>query len=211
MTKIIPTSTKQYLVSSIETRISNSPQDFVFTNKKLYEEKYNSESFKKPQGGFGVGTRSGTPKKQISTTEIMMGDTSGGKEDDSWYENPILKAAGLGVLGGVVKTGADYLGGILKNVGIPGVGNVGRAVASLGKQAEELSGKTWFEQQLSKIGKSSMQLAASGAGSPWTPFEIPEKKPTELISPEERRLQDLSKRVQVKKLQTKAQQLGLTP
>lgn len=229
MTNIIPPSTKQYLVSNLETKVNKFPQDFVFENKKLYQEAFDPEPFKKPEGGFGVGTSTEGKKRTPSTKEILMGNQDKDEEKEDWMSsNPILQKLGIdstalkvlgagamGVAGGAVKKALDTLGGQIKGVG---AGYTGKVVASLGKQAEEISGKTWFERQMSKIGKSSLQLAASGAGSPWTPFEIPQKKSTELQTPEDRdeelakqRREKLATRIKDVELARKAQQLGITP
>jgi hypothetical protein len=248
MTYKFPSDTKNYLVLMIENKIERNPQDSVFKDKKLYEawydpiswfstgEKKSKEDAEKEMKGFGGGdgTASPAPKKKKETPEydeIMMGDSG---EMTGEEENPFTKLLGAGgaaLLGGAAamggKAGAGLLKGVGQSLGKFGIGGklgkgglnyAAKGLASLGKQAEEISGKTWIEAQLGKIGQSQMELAAQGAGSPWTKFVIPEKKPSKIISPQERRQADyddeterLAKQMKAIEVRTKAKQQGLIP
>lgn len=191
-----------------------------------------SEDMKKVPGGFGESNPQ--KKKQDgppSFTQTLMGDS---EEVTGEEENPLLKvlgAAGMigagGVAGALGKKGAGLVKGagqaldkfgILGKMGGSALKYASRGVASLGKQAEEISGKTWVEAQLGKIGQSQMELAAQGAGSPWTKFVIPEKKPSKIISPQERQQAEydaeterLAKEMKARDVRTKAKQQGLIP
>jgi hypothetical protein len=204
-------------------------------------EKRTKEEAKKEMSGFGGGEGSGQPRlknKEDSPNfgEILVGDSDEQKqkEEDQDETSPFLKllgaagAMGAGAAAGALgKKGAGLLKGaagaldktgILGKVGGSALKYASRGVASLGKQAEELSGKTWVEAQLGKIGQSQMELAAQGAGSPWTKFVIPEKKPSKIISPQERQQADydaeterLAKQMKANEVRKKAKQQGLIP
>jgi|LakMenEpi03Aug12_release.lakeMendotaPanAssembly.Ray.scaffolds.fasta_scaffold173763_3 hypothetical protein len=229
----LPNDTKDYLLFMIENRIENNPQDSVFKNKKCYEQLYILEQPENknpkapnetPEGGFG----SGKPRKkktelQPGFGEIMMGDAREDSSDDEEVEdsNPLLKLVGAGTAAGI----GALAGGVLGKAASSIVGKAGplgkygaKALSSLGKQAEEISGKTWIEAQLGKIGQSQMELAAQGAGSPWTKFVIPEKKPTKILSPEQKakeaynaETQDLASRMKGEEIRNRARQQGLIP
>lgn len=207
MTHKFSNNTKAYLVMILEEKITNNPQDSVFKNKKIYEEWYNpstwewpgkvkkavmgpsdedikkqrkktGEELKKSSGGFGKGEpKLGKSDTGPSVSKTLFGDKEERGEDEDLFDNPILKALGIGgmaVGGALAKRGLDTIAAGLKTTG--GLGKyTGQALSSLGKQAEEISGKTWIESQLGKIGQTQMELAAQGAGSPWTKFVVPVK------------------------------------
>jgi hypothetical protein len=181
-------------------------------------------------GGFGKGDMGQSAPKPHGFMTTLMGDSEEVGEEDS----PILKllgAGGLGILGGVAgaagQAGAGLVKGLgqsLKKFGL--LGNIGgsaleygaKGIASLGKQAEEISGKTWAEDQFAKIGQSQMELAAQGAGSPWTPFVLSNKKQQKIISPQERQAaaydaetKRLSGELQARDVRSKAKAAGLIP
>jgi hypothetical protein len=237
----LPNDTKDYLLFMIENRIENNPQDSVFKNKKCYEQLYileqpEDKKLEPPQGGMGSGQKRKNPKdKSPGFTEILMGDEDEDKqykdktevdktkkEEDEDTDNPLYKllgAAGVSLLGGAAKAGGDYVAGALGKVAGTGLGGKAlkygaQGIASLAKQAEEISGKTWIEAQLGKIGQSQMELAAQGAGSPWTKFVIPEKKPTKVLSSKEtydKETQDLASRMKGEEIRNRARQQGLIP
>jgi len=197
--------------------------------KSEEEQEEDRKKFKKDMEPFGGGFGGGKPNvkkgdESPSVTKTLFGDESEMSETEKEAEeeqtNPLLKALGIGsmaALGGAAAMGANALGGYLKGTGKFGK-YLGQAVASLGKQAEEISGKTWIEAQLGKIGQSQLELAAQGAGSPWTKFVIPEKKPAKLVSPQERakaeqaaKDKDLSDAIKRQEMINKAKKLGLTP
>jgi hypothetical protein len=233
MTYKFPSDTKNYLVLMIENKIERNPQDSVFKNKNSYEQLYILEQPENknpkapnetPEGGFGSGkSRKKKTESQPGFGEIMMGDAREESSDDEEVEdsNPLLKLVGAGTAAGI----GALAGGVLGKAASSIVGKAGplgkygaKALSSLGKQAEEISGKTWIEAQLGKIGQSQMELAAQGAGSPWTKFVIPEKKPSKIISPQEKQQADydaeterLSKQMKAIEVRTKAKQQGLIP
>jgi len=228
MTYKFPSDTKNYLVLMIENKIETNPQDSVFKDKKLYEEWYD------PISWLSTGEKRTKEEAKKEMSGFGDSDEQKQKEEDQDETSPFLKllgaagAMGAGAAAGALgKKGAGLLKGaagaldrtgILGKVGGSALKYASRGVASHGKQAEELSGKTWVEAQLGKIGQSQMELAAQGAGSPWTKFVIPEKKPSKIISPQERQQADydaeterLAKQMKANEVRTKAKQQGLIP
>lgn len=200
----IPENTKLFLVNLLENKIFNNPNDCVFANKTNYCSKYFAEALsdklkigvmqepkpEKPKqdpnkkirsdiekmgvGGFGTGMPKDKKFKSShvegDVSNILMGDT------DEAGRLGALGAYGVGTVATGLGTFADWLSGIglpvskekvQKFSALPGVG-------SALKQIGDISGKTWFDTQASKIGRGQMELAAQGAGSPWVKFRIPE-------------------------------------
>lgn len=109
--------------------------------------------------------------------------------------------AGLGnvpVVGAFAKSAASKLFS-----GIPG------AASKVLRQVSDISGANWFDANIANIGNSANELAAQGAGSPWTKLLVPKtsKNPLTPYDPFKERKQ----RVADAQFAAKEKKLGLTP
>jgi hypothetical protein len=191
----LPEQAKLYLVESL--------------NSKIFEETKKEKSAKSITGsrpGMGVGTPG--PKGKKKEPNVLFGDT----EDFNVMGmslSPEVVATGLYGAGKAADYAADWLdafgaqklgGAAAKAINASGVGNIpvlGSVVNAIGsglvsaipgasstllRQVSDISGANWFDANIKKIGRSTQELAAQGAGSPWTALAIPgqaksERKP----------------------------------
>jgi hypothetical protein len=152
---------------------------------------------KLPSPGFGRGGTRGKKgegvDKEGRPDNILFGDT----EKDDWG---LGHAAGAYAIGKSADTIADVLdatgaqrfgdmvglnkllgkntgffGDVVKGVASGAVSAVPGATSKLLRQVGDISGANWFDANLGNIGRSQMQLAAQGAGKPWTPLMIPSR------------------------------------
>lgn len=182
-------------------------QAIIDQNKNEAEEAAKEKEKRKNKmfpGGMGVGGPKGK-QKDISQTpdNILFGDVG---DDDLGAGT----AAGMYGLGKAAEAGADWLEalGMEKLVGpaagalssaaskVPVVGPIASAVgggilgaipgagAKFLRQVSDISGANWFDANIAKIGRSSQELAAQGAGSPWTSLAIPQTKQTKVSYPD---------------------------
>lgn len=195
MNKFLPNQAENYLIKSLNERISCDLKKELSESLQKYSQIVLQE---KNGGGAGKGF-AGLDKKGKGTSDkgVLFGD-----EDSS----KLGSAAGLYLLGKGAKTLADVVdttgaqrfgdlatsmipslpkvsgfgGDIVKGLGsavikgIPGMG------AALLRQLHDISGAGWFDANIEKIGRSQLELSAQGAGSPWTPFVIPGKTKAEV-------------------------------
>ena len=192
MRTTLPPEAKKYLIEAFgkdpNAGIAYSTEPMTFGGSSI-------------QGGGGAergkkGEATGVP----GASEILFGDTEKddlglktaagayaiGKGADT-FANVLDKfgAQGLGRLLGAAKwlpRGGD--GGFLKDAisaigggalsAIPGVASKGL------RQIADISGANWFDANIGRIGASANELAAQGAGKPWTPFALPQTARTKV-------------------------------
>jgi hypothetical protein len=191
----LPEQAKLYLVESL--------------NSKIFEEKSKEKSFKSITGSDpGMGAAAPEPKGKKKEPNVLFGDTEdfnvmgmslspevvatglygAGKAAD--YAANWLDAFGAQKLGGVAATAMNasgvgkipVLGSVVGAIGSGLVSDVPGAASTLLRQVSDISGANWFDANIKKIGRSTQELAAQGAGSPWTALAIPgqaksERKP----------------------------------
>ena len=191
----LPEQAKLYLVESL--------------NNKIFEEKTKEKTFKSITGsdpGMGVGPPGPNGKKK--EPNVLFGDTEDfnvmgmslspevvatglygvGKAAD--YAADLLDASGAQKLGGLAAKvmnasgvgNIPVLGSVVGAIGSGLVSAVPGATSKLLRQVSDISGANWFDANINKIGRSTQELAAQGAGSPWTALAIPgqaksERKP----------------------------------
>jgi hypothetical protein len=191
----LPEQAKLYLVESL--------------NSKIFEEKSKEKSFKSITGSDpGMGAAAPKPKGKKKEPNVLFGDTEDfnvagvslspevvatglygvGKAAD--YAANWLDAFGAQKLGGAAATAMNasgvgkipVLGSVVGAIGSGLVSDVPGAASTLLRQVSDISGANWFDANIKKIGRSTQELAAQGAGSPWTALAIPgqaksERKP----------------------------------
>lgn len=188
----LPPEASKYLVESLNKRTTTDPSNEL--SDALME--YTS-------GGMGVGVKKGK-KKDTGTkpSNVLFGDV----EDE---DLGLGTAAGMYGVGKAAEAGAQWLetSGMEKLVGpaagalssaaskIPVAGPIAAALGSgvlaaipgagakLLRQVSDISGANWFDANIAKIGRSTQELAAQGAGSPWTSLAIPQTKQTKVQVP----------------------------
>lgn len=195
-----------------DTLLMDTPEDIA---KQEEQKKKSNKNLEKNLGGFGTGGAGGKGKTTgPNPLKTILGDNQE-IEGEEAEGNPLLDLLGVGgtvAAGAAAKKlsdiGADKLLGQFGGVGGK---YAAKALSSLGGQLEDLSGKTWMETQLGKIGRSQLELAAQGAGSPWTPFEIPVRKGKDFSSPYDRETADLKSKLEAQRVRDAARQQGLIP
>jgi hypothetical protein len=186
----LPEQAKLYLVESLNSKI------FEETKKEKP-----TKSITGSGPGMGVGTPGpgAGPKGKKKEPNVLFGDT----EDFNVAGvslSPELVATGLYGAGKAADFAADWLdasgaqklGGVaaqvMKASGVGKIPVLGDVVGAMGsglvsaipgaastllRQASDISGANWFDANIKKIGRSTQELAAQGAGSPWTALAIP--------------------------------------
>jgi hypothetical protein len=179
-------------------------------------------------GGSGTGGRKGIDDKNDNKSMgvILFNDQNG---------TDIPAAVGLYGVGKIADTAADAIdafGGqavgdalsrfIPAGLGnVPVVGSLAKSAASkvisgipgtaskILRQVSDISGANWFDANIANIGNSANELAAQGAGSPWTKLLVPKtsKNPLTPYDPFKERKQ----RVANAQFAAKEKKLGLTP
>ena len=161
---------------------------------------------------FGVGGGRGGKGEGVDAEgkpdNILFGDT---EKDDLGAGS----AAGAYAIG----TGLDWLGNLLGNKAtsaiagtsilkkIPGIDKVPGAVDSLLGQAADISGSSWFDANIGKIGQNAQNLAAQGAGSPWVPLVGSKRAAFKPVDPLDARRRAVSQR----QLEAQEKAYGITP
>ena len=158
--------------------------------------------------GLGRGKKGEGVDKDGNPDNILFGDTDIG-----------LGTAALAYGAG---TGLDWMGSLLGNkatslIGasslkkiIPGLDKIPGALDALAGQAADISGSSWFDANISKIGSNAQQLATQGAGSPWVPLATSTRKgfsPTEPEDPLAARKRAVAQR----QLEAQEKKYGITP
>jgi len=161
--------------------------------------------------GLGRGGKGEGVDKDGNPDNILFGDTD---KDDLGLGSAAL-AYGAG-------TGLDWMGSLLGNkastlIGasalkkmIPGLDKIPGALDSLAGQAADISGSSWFDANIGKIGSNAQQLATQGAGSPWVPLATSTRKgfsPTEPEDPLAARKRAVAQR----QLEDQEKKFGITP
>jgi hypothetical protein len=179
-------------------------------------------------GGSGKGGRKGIDDKNDNKSMggILFNDQNG---------TDIPAAVGLYGVGKIADTAADAIdafGGqavgdalsrfIPAGLGnVPVVGSLAKSAASkvisgipgtaskILRQVSDISGANWFDANIANIGNSANELAAQGAGSPWTKLLVPKtsKNPLTPYDPFKERKQ----KVADAQFAAKEKKLGLTP
>jgi len=161
---------------------------------------------------YGVGGGRGGKGKGVDAEgkpdNILFGDT---EKDDLGAGS----AAGAYAIG----TGLDWLGKLLGNKAtsaiagtkilkkIPGIDKVPGAIDSLLGQAADISGSSWFDANIGKIGQNAQNLAAQGAGSPWVPLVGSKRAAFKPEDPLDARRRAVSQR----QLEAQEKAYGITP
>lgn len=184
MTYELPKEASKYLLESLSKRINVNSSD------KLVEEKTKSLTKNTPSGGMGVGGPKGKKKDtETEASNVLFGDV----EDEDLGMGAAAAAYGIGkgfeTFADVLDvSGAEALGKTL-GVALPKkagfFGDIGRTLTSkaitavpglaskLSRQIADVSGSRWFDKNVGRIGQSAMELAAQGAGKPWTALAVP--------------------------------------
>jgi hypothetical protein len=162
--------------------------------------------------GFGRGGGRGGKGEGVDAEgnpdNVLFGDT---EKDD----------LGLGSAAGAyaIGTGLDWMGKLLGNKAlsaisgtdmlkkIPGLDKVPGAVDSLLGQAADISGSSWFDANIGKIGQNAQNLAAQGAGSPWVPLVGSKRAAFKPEDPLDARRRAVSQR----QLEAQEKAYGITP
>jgi hypothetical protein len=153
-----------------------------------------------PSGGFGVGGpkgKKGDTSKQpdnilfgdVDPEDLGLGTATGlyaaGKAADvaaDW-----LEASGMEKIVGPAASALSkatskipVIGGIAGAIGSGALASIPGAGANILRQLSDISGANWAEANISRIGRSTQELAAQGAGSPWTPLALPQTTKTKV-------------------------------
>ena len=182
-------------------------------------------------GGSGTGGRKGIDDKNDNKSMggILFNDQNG---------TDIPAAVGLYGVGKIADTAADAIdafGGqavgdalsrfIPAGLGnVPVVGSLAKSAASkvisgipgtaskILRQVSDISGANWFDANIANIGNSANELAAQGAGSPWTKLLVPKtsKNPLTPYDPFKERKQKVAD-AQFAAKEAKLKKQGLIP
>jgi hypothetical protein len=200
MSSFLPISSKNYLLETLSSTERSRNIEFLKEIAKSPSLKLSDPQGTTKSMGSGMGT--GAPKgkkeedieKNQNADNVLFGDT----EKDDWGLGHAAGAYAIGkIAGGLADTidasGAqkfgdmvglgkfmsknpsgffgDVVGGIAKGAvsAVPGV------TSKLLRQVADISGANWFDANIGNIGQSQMQLAAQGAGKPWTPLVVPKQ------------------------------------
>jgi hypothetical protein len=199
MSSFLPIDSKNYLLESLSTTERDRVIEFLEEITKSPSLKLSN-----PAGNAGSGTSStsdnsfgaGAPKgkkkdnKEQSTNDVLFGDNDLGagaaataygigKAADAVAD--VLDATGAQRIGDVVglskwlpKKGG-MMGDIAAGIATGAVSAIPGATSKLLRQVSDISGANWFDANIAKIGQSQMELAAQGAGSPWTALAVPRR------------------------------------
>lgn len=186
-TEFLP-HTKNYLVESLNKQMTEDINIEFLKTVKLYE-----------AGGFGGG-----PPPPPTTGYDHNKEKKSGENTD--FDGSVLfghsninmpGAMGLYGAGQVLKQTADWaesrlgalggkaLGAALKPLaGVPILGPAAGLISQMPSQLvggmlrnlADLSGADWFDANVKNIGQSELQLAASKAGKPFVPLQVPKSQ-----------------------------------
>ena len=228
MNSFLPISSKNYLLETLSTTKSERNIEFL-------KEIAKSPSLKLADP-FGAGMGTGAPKgkkeedieKNKKPDNILFGDT----EQNDWglghaagayaigkgantlanvIDNSGAQALGdvvMGKMGQYIPQNAGFMGDIVNGVAGGAISGIPKVASSLLRQVGDLSGANWFDANVGNIGQSQMQLAAQGAGKPWTPFVLPRTtagkvKPYDPNYQQNKSLEAAQRAEQIKKLKQK--------
>jgi hypothetical protein len=168
----------------------------LLTTKPSKPEKSKREKIKDitgaDTGGYGGGGPRGKKHDNKDKADnVLFGDT----EDGDWGAGAAATAYGIGKaadtiadvldatgaqkigdavgLSKMLPKGGGMMGNILSGIATGAVTAIPGATSKLLRQVSDISGANWFDANLGRIGQSQMELAAQGAGKPWTPLAIP--------------------------------------
>lgn len=201
MSSFLPIDSKNYLLESLSTTEQDRVIEFLEEIAKSPTLKLSSPSGNAGSGAssssdnsFGTGAPAGKKKDNKNTPDnVLFGDT----EDEDWGAGAAATAYGIGKAADTVAdvldaTGAQRIGDVVglskrlpKGGGLMGdiasgiaggaVSAIPGATSKLLRQVSDISGANWFDANVAKIGQSQMELAAQGAGSPWTALAVPKR------------------------------------
>jgi len=159
--------------------------------------------------GFGRGANRGEKGEGASNNgDLDLDKVLLGKTKASDDELGIGTATGAYALGTGLDIAGQFLGNsILKKV--PILGKAAGAVSSLLGQGADISGSSWFDANIGKIGQNAQNLATQGAGSPWVPLAVSKRgafKPDAPTDPLASRKQAVAQR----KLEDQEKKFGIT-
>jgi hypothetical protein len=182
-------------------------------------------------GGSGTGGRKGIDDKNDNKSAggILFNDQKG---------TDIPAAVGLYGVGKLADTAADAIDTFAPQAigdalgkyipaglaGVPVVGKLAQSAASkvvsgipgtaskILRQVSDISGANWFDANIANIGNSANELAAQGAGSPWTKLLVPKtsKNPLTPYDPFKERKQRVAD-AQFAAKEAKLKKQGLIP
>jgi hypothetical protein len=232
MSSFLPIDFKNYLLESLSTTERDRVIEFLEEITKSPSLKLSSPSGNAGSGAsstsdnsFGAGAPKGKKKddKELSTNDVLFGDNDLGvgaaataygigKAADTVAD--VLDATGAQRIGDVVglskwlPKGAGLMGDIAAGIASGAVSAIPGATSKLLRQVSDISGANWFDANIAKIGQSQMELAAQGAGSPWTALAVPRRgqskqKPYDPNYKQNKAIEKAQKADQIKKLRKK--------
>jgi len=232
MSSFLPIDSKNYLLESLSTTERDRVIEFLEEITKSPSLKLSSPSGNAGSGAsptsdnsFGAGAPKGKKKdnKKLSTNDVLFGDNDLGvgaaataygigKAADTVAD--VLDATGAQRIGDVVglskwlPKNKGLMGDIAAGIASGAVSAIPGATSKLLRQVSDISGANWFDANVAKIGQSQMELAAQGAGSPWTALAVPRRgqskqKPYDPNYKQNKAIEKAQKADQIKKLRKK--------
>jgi hypothetical protein len=203
MSSFLPISSKNYLLETLSSTESSRNIEFLEEIVNQSSEKLPKQTGGYGVGGAAT-TDSGEPDDNShDTTNVLFGKQKPIKVGTDKYHldlNSPEAAAGLYAVGKGANSLADvldstgaqrfgdlvgldkflpknagFLGDVVGKIATGAVSAVPGATSKLLRQVGDLSGANWFDANVGNIGQSQMQLAAQGAGKPWTPLVAPKQ------------------------------------
>jgi hypothetical protein len=160
--------------------------------------------------GFGRGGNQGEKGEGSSDdADLDLDKVLFGKTKPSDDELGIGTATGAYALGTGLDIAGQFLGNSILNK-VPVLGKAAGAVSSLLGQAADISGSSWFDANIGKIGQNAQSLATQGAGSPWVPLAISKRGPFKPDAPTDP-LASRKQAVAQRKLEDQEKKFGITP
>jgi hypothetical protein len=157
-------------------------------------------------GGRGGKSEGASDDGDLDMDKVLFGATE--KDDLGKYSAVGAYALGssLDWMGKLLGNKASSIGGgVLKK--IPVLNKVPGAIDSLLGQAADISGSSWFDANIGKIGQNAQNLAAQGAGSPWVPLVGSKRAAFKPEDPLDARRRAVSQR----QLEAQEKAYGITP
>ena len=193
--------TKQYLLETLDKHTTANPNCEFLEALGYLNEASPSSSMSGFGGGSGTGPTTGTKTKDTSLSGTLFGpDTTG-----LFGTSPMVSAAGLHIAGSALDTAADAvdaLGNVVGSGAAKGIlammpraiknnpvigpaasmitkgafGTSSKVISTMLRNLADISGKSYFDQNLKNIGTANIANVISGAGKPFAPLVVPERK-----------------------------------